>query len=113
MTNNEAEYEAILIGLNLAKVGGFSSVVLHSNSQVVVRHINRDYEVKGEQMKKYLNLIRRRANHTFTVKFLQVLREENEHAERLTKATSTEHIMVNKQVLSFVQQSPAIEELEI
>ena len=32
MTNNEAEYEAILIGLDLAKVAGASSVVLHSDS---------------------------------------------------------------------------------
>ena len=79
MTNNEAEYEAILTGLDLAKVVGALSVVLHSDFQVVVGHINGDYEAKGEQMKKYLYLIRRRANQTFAVKFLQVLREENEH----------------------------------
>ena len=64
-------------------------------------------------MKKYLNLIRRQTNQTFVVKFLQVPREENEHAYRLAKATSAEHIMVDRQVLSFVQQSLAIEELEI
>ena len=79
MTNNEAEYEAILTGLDLAKVVGALLVVLHSDFQVVVGHINGDYEAKGEQMKKYLYLIRRRANQTFAVKFLQVLREENEH----------------------------------
>ena len=79
MTNNEAEYEAIPTGLDLAKVVGALSVVLHSDFQVVVGHINGDYEAKGEQMKKYLYLIRRRANQTFAVKFLQVLREENEH----------------------------------
>ena len=62
MTNNEAEYEAILTGLDLAKVVGALSVVLHSDFQVVVGHINGDYEAKGEQMKKYLYLIRRRAN---------------------------------------------------
>ena len=54
-------------------------------------------------MKKYLNLIRRRTNKTFAVKFLQVLREENEHTDRLAKAASTEHIMVDRQVLSFIQ----------
>ena len=64
-------------------------------------------------MKKYLDLIRRRTNKTFAVKFLQVLREENEHTDRLAKAASTEHIMVDRQVLSFIQQPPAIEELEI
>ena len=113
MTNNEAEYEAILTGLDLAKVAGVSSVALHSNSQVVVRHINRDYEAKGEQMKKYLYLIRRRANQTFAVKFLQVLREENEHVNWLAKSISTGHITVDWQDLCFVQQSFAIEELEM
>ena len=59
MTNNEAEYKAILTGLNLAKTVGASLVVLHSNSQVVIGNINGNYEAKGEQMKKYLDLIRR------------------------------------------------------
>ena len=47
-TNNEAEYEAILIGLNLAKTIGVSSLILHNDSQVVVGHINEDYKAKGE-----------------------------------------------------------------
>ena len=95
MTNNEAEYEAILMGLNLAKAVEASSVVLHSDSQVVIRHINRNYEAKGERMKKYLNLIKRWTNQTFEVKFLQVQRGENEHADRLAKIASTEHIVID------------------
>ena len=75
MTNIKAKYEAILTGLNLAKAAGASSIVLHSNSQVVIGHINGDYEAKGERLKKYLDLIRRWMNQTFAVKFLQVPRE--------------------------------------
>ena len=48
MTNNKAKYEVILTGLDLAKVARASSVILHSYSQVVVRHINGDYEAKRE-----------------------------------------------------------------
>ena len=51
MTNNEVEYEAILMGLDLAKAVGALLVVLHSDSQVIIGHINGDYEAKGEQMK--------------------------------------------------------------
>ena len=40
MTNNETKYEAILTGLDLAKVVGALLVVLHSDSQVVVGYIN-------------------------------------------------------------------------
>ena len=47
-TNNEAEYEVVLTGLDLAKVAGASLVVIHSDSQVFVGHINGDYKAKGE-----------------------------------------------------------------
>ena len=57
-TNNEAEYEAILTGLDLAKAVGALLVFLYNDSQVVIGHINGDYEAKGERMKKYLNLIK-------------------------------------------------------
>ena len=59
-TNNEEQYKAILTGLNLAKAARASSVILHSDSQVVIGHINGDYEAKGERMKKYLDLIKRK-----------------------------------------------------
>ena len=39
-TNNEMEYEAIFSGLDLAKAVGVMLVVIHYDSQVVVRHIN-------------------------------------------------------------------------
>ena len=64
-------------------------------------------------MKKYLDLIKRQTSQAFVVEFIQVLREENDYADRLAKATSAKHMMVGQQVLSFIQQSPAIEELEI
>ena len=47
-TNNEVEYEAVLSSLDLAKVTGVEAAVIHSDSQVVVGHINGDYEAKGE-----------------------------------------------------------------
>ena len=34
-TNNEADYEALVAGLDLAKAAGAKNVVLHCDSQVV------------------------------------------------------------------------------
>ena len=34
-TNNEAEYEALVVGLDLAKAAGATSVVIYCDSQVV------------------------------------------------------------------------------
>ena len=47
------------------------------------------------------------------VKFVQILREENEHADRLAKAASAEHMVIPNQVLSFVQISPLIENINV
>ena len=63
-TNNEDEYEVILTSLDQAKAVGALSIILYSDSQVVIGHINGDYEAKGERMKKYLDLIRRQTIQT-------------------------------------------------
>ena len=44
------------------------------------------------------------------VKFVQILREENEYADRLAKAASAEFMNASKQVLSFVQVSLLIDD---
>ena len=53
-TNNEVEYETLVVGIDLAKVVGAANVVIHCDSQVVTNKVNGDYECKGERMKKYL-----------------------------------------------------------
>ena len=45
-TNNQAEYEALLIGLNLAYDMGAREVTCKSDSQVMVGQVNGEFEVK-------------------------------------------------------------------
>ena len=52
-TNNEAKYETLVAGLDLAKAAGAKNVILYCNSQVVTSQVNGDFECKGEKMKKY------------------------------------------------------------
>ena len=58
-TKNKVEYEALVAGLDLAKVVRAASVVIHCDSQVVTNQVNGDYDYKGERMKKYLDQVRR------------------------------------------------------
>ena len=62
-TNNEAEYEALVVGLYLTKVVGATSVVVHCYSQVITNQVNGDYDCKGERMKKYLEQAKRRVDN--------------------------------------------------
>ena len=64
-------------------------------------------------MKKYLILVKRQTYQNFAVEFVQVSWEENEHVDWLAKAAFAEHMTIDRQVLSFTQHSPAIEELKV
>ena len=107
-TNNEAEYEALVAGLDLARAAGATSVVIYCDSQVITNQINGDYECKGERMKLYLDQVKRRIDD-LQAKIIQILRGENEQAGRLAKAASAEHMITHGNVLSFVQISPLID----
>ena len=62
VTNNEAKYEALVAGLDLAKAAGAISVVIYYDSQVITNQVNRVYECKGERMKRYLDQVKRRVD---------------------------------------------------
>ena len=62
-TNNEAEYEALVVSLDLARATGATSVVIYCDSQVITNQVNRDYECKDERMKRYLDQVKIRADN--------------------------------------------------
>ena len=110
-TNNEAEYEALVAGLDLAKAAGAENMIIHCDSQVITSQINGDYECRNQRMKKYLEEVKNRIR-SLEVKFVQIPREENECADRLAKAASAEFMIPSEQVLSFVQISSFIDDKE-
>jgi len=79
----------------------------------MVRHINGDYEVKGEQMKEYLSMVKSKISEEFLVKFIQIPWEENEQEDLLAKAASIKYTNITNQVLSFIQYSPNIDKMEV
>ena len=50
-TNNEAEYEALMAGLDLAKAAGVENMIVHCDSQVITSQIKGNYECRNERMK--------------------------------------------------------------
>ena len=49
-TNNEVEYEAILMGLRIARALGAKNISLRSDSQLVVGQVRGDFEAKETRM---------------------------------------------------------------
>ena len=56
ITNNEAEYEALLTGLRIARALGAENIVLKSDSQLVIEQVRGDFKAKETRMHKYLKL---------------------------------------------------------
>ncbi|VFQ66030.1 unnamed protein product [Cuscuta campestris] len=56
VSNNEAEYEALINGLKILNKLGVARVQVYSNSRLVVGQITGEFEAKEERMKRYRDL---------------------------------------------------------
>ncbi|XP_065621651.1 uncharacterized protein LOC136064172 [Quercus suber] len=87
-TNNEAEYEALLKGIELAKSVEAESLLVLGDSQLIIGQVNGVFEAKEERMRKYLNRVMHLVKKFEEVKFVQIPREENMEADALAKEAS-------------------------
>ena len=58
ITNNATEYETLLAGLQLAKRIRVDRIRIFVDSQLVVRQVSREYEVKDPSLKAYNKLVK-------------------------------------------------------
>lgn len=83
-TNNIAEYTALLALLNRMKTASCSRLIVHSDSELMVRQLNGQYSVKDAGLKKYYQkIIRLRDSLPFDIEFHHIPREQNKDADRL------------------------------
>ena len=54
-TNNEAEYEALMMGMVMVQRKGGKSVKVFSNSRQVVSQVKGEFKAKDERMQGYLS----------------------------------------------------------
>nr|CAN67795.1 hypothetical protein VITISV_009541 [Vitis vinifera] len=83
VSNNEAEYEAILSGLDLALALSISKLRIYSDSQLVVRHIQEEYEAKDARMARYLAKMRNTLQQFTEWTIEKIKRADNRRADAL------------------------------
>ncbi|CAL8988533.1 unnamed protein product, partial [Prunus brigantina] len=87
-SNNEAEYEALLAGLRLAKEMGAKQIQIFSDSRLVVHQVNQDFTAKDASMTAYLQHTRQLLT-TFNAYLInRVPRSENGHADAAARLAS-------------------------
>ncbi|KAL5566044.1 hypothetical protein UlMin_029208 [Ulmus minor] len=111
-TNNQAEYEALLSGLRLAKEVSARHLTIYSDSQLVVSQVNSEFQAKGEKMASYLEKAKEAMNQFDTVTIIQVPRAENTNADALARlATGLEERLL-KTVPIEILEAPSIDKPE-
>ena len=88
-SNNEAEYEVVIVGLNLAHSMEVDQLEVSSGSQLVVKQIEDSYEARGEKMILYLKKVRELLKKFIQVQIKHVPRTENSRADALAKLATT------------------------
>ena len=75
-TNNIAEYRALLACLTLVEKIACEHLVVHSDSELMVRQMNGEYKIKDSTLKRFAQQIRAKlAKAPFRFEIKHVLRE--------------------------------------
>ena len=82
-TNNVAEYEGLLMGLEALIHLGRKKIRVQSDSQLLVRQLNGEYRVKDEKLKLLYQRAMTLLRQFDSYRILHVYREMNQVADRL------------------------------
>ncbi|XP_059461857.1 uncharacterized protein LOC132190840 [Corylus avellana] len=113
-SNNDAEYEAVIAGLSLAQEMGAKFIELRSDSQVLVGHIQGEFEAKGDKMRLFLSKVQ--DLHSSFKKFciIKIPKEENEGADHLDRIASTkESIGESEEIIQTLSQPTIVEVVSV
>ena len=82
-TNNEAEYNALILGLKSLLKLNLLNPIIYSDSELIVKQVNGDYRVKNDRMillhSEVISLLRKFE----TWSLIHVLRDKNKVADKL------------------------------
>ena len=87
-TNNEAEYEALIYGLELAKHLGVKLLKVRSDSKLIAEQVARRFEAKEPRMKAYFDKASALSCQFRSFNIEQVPRELNQRANELAKGAA-------------------------
>ncbi|GJZ67099.1 reverse transcriptase domain-containing protein [Tanacetum coccineum] len=112
-SNNEAEYEALLVGLRIVTQMGVRNVQVSVDSKLITNQVLGTYIAKEENMIKYPEKVKTLVSGFASFSISQVPRSHNKKADALRKIASTSFAHLSKQVLVEVLQEKSIQEKEV
>ncbi|HET6923443.1 MAG TPA: ribonuclease HI family protein [Anaeromyxobacteraceae bacterium] len=91
-TNNYAEYMGLILGLRRAKAMGIKELEVLADSELVVRQLNGEYQVKAENLKALFEEARQLLSAFSEARVRHIPREENEAADEMSNRAIDERL---------------------
>ncbi|GJU17868.1 reverse transcriptase domain-containing protein [Tanacetum coccineum] len=112
-SNNEAEYEALIPGFQIAAQIGVRNVRISVDSKLVANQVQGAYVAKEQNMIKYLEKVKSLVSGFASFSISQVPRRKDKKADALSKIASTSFAHLSKQVLVEILKEKSIHEEEV
>ncbi|XP_073119830.1 uncharacterized protein [Henckelia pumila] len=104
-SNNEAEYEAVISGLKLAREAGARHVIVYSDSQLVVQQVQGTFSIREKRLQEYVGLIKQQGEEFSSWIIEQIPRDHNAEADALARVASSLTGIDSREV---IQQSGSV-----
>jgi ribonuclease HI len=91
-TNNEAEYRALLFGLDTCAEFGRGRLKIHLDSELIVKQIRGEYKVKHPNLKQLHQKVMQKLKDFSGFSITHVRREKNSRADELANRGIDEHL---------------------
>jgi len=85
-TNNQAEYQALIAGMEKAKDLFAEELICYLDSELVVKQLNREYKVKNAELATQFLKVHNLSLSFKKIKYVHVRREQNKEADLLANA---------------------------
>ena len=82
-TNNEAEYQALIDGLNYCVDNSIKEIEVFLDSNLVVEQVNENFKVKAANLKVLNSKVKELIKEFKLIKINHVYREDNKRADQL------------------------------
>jgi ribonuclease HI len=89
VSNNEAEYEALLHGLRLAVSLGIKRLLVYGDSAVFINQVNKSWDRNKENMDAYYLEVSKLKNKFYGLEFHHIVQDNNVVADVLSELGST------------------------
>lgn len=107
-TNNVAEYSALIWGLMNAQAAGVTHLTVCADSELVVKQVNGQYQVKSTDLKPLFGQAKRLLAQFEQVRVMHVYRADNKEADEMANKAMDEGTPVGAYLAAWEEGEPRL-----